>query len=277
MTSGLVLTVAPNAVAGKIFLKKQQWLLFLAWAMKDKFVCMGNGKKKLTKYCVNMFHHVTKGENTKSCDSECLQKMLYIVAQCLMHSFHFTVLCGCIRTRRRLCMCESTLLWVFTLCSPTPLREIEALSHQLRAWHTRRPVSPGQYIWMNRFQSHIATPALYFWNIHFICMPDVLSVFHYGSSCSGLGHICLIRVEAMLGCCYGKVEDSASFRAVKNNLACAVSHSKPSAILSAKAHAFPAFYLFKAGELFIYICIEGQNRQKPCYLWSPAQSLSIVE
>lgn len=75
--------------------------------------------------------------------------------------------------------------------------------------HHEAGQSPVQYIWKTRFQSHTTTLALHFWNIH-LCKPDVFSIFSYSSSSPGLGCVSLIRIQAMLRCCYSKVEDSTA-------------------------------------------------------------------
>lgn len=67
---------------------------------------------------------------------------------------------GCKRTIWQLWMCEGTLLWDFVFSYPTE-RETEPLSHQLRAWHTMRPVCPSlvPYFRVNRLQGCTAIPS----------------------------------------------------------------------------------------------------------------------
>lgn len=75
----------------------------------------------------------------------------------------------------------------------------------------------------------VRRPLRLFCNIHFICMPDVLSIFHYGSSSSQLSHVSLIRVEASWDAATAKLRTPLLFflRAVKNNLACSCKPQQP--------------------------------------------------
>lgn len=147
--------------------------------------------------------------------SQCLLNMLYIFAPYIStvsilyvyfhirtNSFQFSTLffvavfgsrrckgqddnCVCANTH----FCETRF---FVFSHPTE-RDRGSFTPTMSVTHHEACLSPVQYIWMNRLQSHTPTPALYFCNIHFICMPDVLSKFHYGSSSLGLSHVSLIR------------------------------------------------------------------------------------
>lgn len=124
------------AVAGTIILWKKsvsiekQWLLFLAGAMRGKNDCEHecNGccqrlQRKWWQPCVSVFHHYEK-EMAQRAWKQCHWFESIFM---LWHSFNFS---GCslprhletrgrIRTRRRLCTCEHTLLWYFVFSHPT--------------------------------------------------------------------------------------------------------------------------------------------------------------
>lgn len=136
---------------------------------------------------------------------------------------------------------------VSSLCSPHPTeRDRGAFTPAESLTQHEACPAPVQYIWTNRFQSRAATTALYFCSIHSICMRVYIPSWFI---ISGAQPCIFDKGDAgMLPQQSSGLHCAASFRDVTNNLACAASHSNPSAILSAQISAFLTFYLYYSPE-----------------------------
>ena len=180
---------------------------------------------------------------------------------------------GRIRTRRRLCTCEHTLLWYFVFSHPTErdrgsFTPAESVTRH-EACLSLCSIHLGEQTSQSHSQLQLCT-FFFFCNIHFICMPDcpiyipLWFIVSRAPSCifdKGWGDAAAAAAAAAGA---AKLRTPQLCLLYKNNLACAASLSNPSAILSPKAYAFLAFWFLYMHIFQLGSCLlQSALKEKP--------------